>query len=272
MNHIIERTEPGSVRTRSLVDWLIAHGVGAFSTAQASYLLGVPANHVRQRLAPLRARGEVVAAGRGLWVPVPPDRRAWGAPEPMAYIDELMGLMGVKYVVGWLSAAALHGASHQAVQVFQVATDVHAASRNVGRGRLEFAQRSYIVEFRTERITVASGRANVATVAATMLMLAADLKAAGGIDNAATAILEMAEENSGWEHELDEFYGFFPVSAVRRCGWLLEEFAGVRLDELASACARTGTAASVLAPQLARGGAVNRRWGIDLNRTVEPDL
>ena len=266
----------GIVKPRDLPDWLIARGTYVFSTEEASHLMDIPTDHVRQRLVPLRRRGAVVSAGRGLWLAVPADRRAWGAPEPMGYIDDLMRAMGVDYAVGWLSAAALRGASHQAAQVFQVAVERQVRSRDLGRSRLEFSRRSYLDELPKERLTLASGRAEVARTEAIMLMLAADLDLAGGIDNAATTMLELAQENGGWEDGIAAASRLFPATAGRRCGWIIEHFLQEgsipcsRLDVLADVCASRG-GSSVLDPHLPRAGMVDSRWGINVNRELEPD-
>lgn len=105
--------------------------------------LGLSGGQVPQRLASLRKRGRVFSPARGMWVPIPPEYRTWGAPDPMLYIDDMMAHLGAGYLVGWLTAAARHGASHQAPQVFQVATSKPLRDRVFGRSRLQFRVRSY---------------------------------------------------------------------------------------------------------------------------------
>lgn len=53
----------------------------------------------------------------------------------------MMRHLTVDYYVGWLTAAAVHGAEHQAPQTFHVATDRHVRDRTVGRTRFQFARR-----------------------------------------------------------------------------------------------------------------------------------
>ena len=64
-----------------------------------------------------------------------------GAPPPSWYIDDLMRNEGRPYYVGLLSAAELHGASHQAVMEFQVVTDKQMPELHVGRSRIAFCYR-----------------------------------------------------------------------------------------------------------------------------------
>jgi predicted transcriptional regulator of viral defense system len=49
-----------------------------------------------------------------------------------------MAFLSRRYYVALLSAAELHGAAHQAPQVFHVMVDRHVRDRDVGRARLRF--------------------------------------------------------------------------------------------------------------------------------------
>lgn len=261
------------VRGRHLPDWLIAHGIAAITTDEAAKLMGIPRSQVRQRMAAARARGRMVSPSRGLWVPVPPERMAWGAPEPAAYLDALMAHLGTHYYVGWLSAAALHGASHQAPQIVQVATGKRVADRTVGRSRLHFTTRSSVELIPTVRVPSPSGMLTTSTVGATMLDVAEDIDEAGGLDNAATVIAELAWENAGYLADVVAAAPMHSDAAVRRLGWFLDEVAGEEgLEPLERLAAGTAAHPSLLSPHDGRTSDVSARWMIDVNRKVEPDL
>jgi predicted transcriptional regulator of viral defense system len=57
--------------------------------------------------------------------------------------------LDVPYYVGWLSAAAMHGAAHHAPQVFQVAVGRHVRDRTVGRTKFRFAIRDNVTAMPT---------------------------------------------------------------------------------------------------------------------------
>ena len=273
MNLQYEHMPDHPLVARELPAWLLSHGVSLVSTLDVSLLLDVPENQVRQRLAPLKARGEIVSAGRGLWVPVPAERREWGAPEPIAYIDALMGELETDYFVGWLSSAAFHGASHQAPQVFQVASSRHVGDRSIGRSSLRFYERDYVGLAPAHALSLPAGRAQIASVETSMLMLTADLYQAGGIDNAATAVVELAACEAFSVEALIAAAPFFPCSSVRRVGWILERFGDVHdIDALAAYCSTLETTPSYLSPQQGRSGFFATRWCLVVNREVEPDL
>ncbi len=273
MNKIIENTPKGTVSARELSSWLLAHGISAVDTQELAHLMDIPTDHVRQRMVTLRKHSEFVCAGRGIWIPVSPEKRIWGAPEPIAYIDSVMKLMKTDYCVGWLSAAAFYGAHHQAAQVFQVAVSKSLRDRIIGRSQLRFYKRSYLADIPKNKLSLSAGRAQVAMLEATMLMLAADLELASGLDNAATVIVELCAHTDFSRDNLFKAATVFSKTAIRRVGWILETFSGdIKLDALAKRYGQSDTSVSYLSPYDSHAGTLNKRWNLIINRKVEPDL
>lgn len=272
MNQVIERSQRGSISTSELGSSLLSRGIPAISTSEAAHLLGVSADHVRQKMGILRRRGEIVSAGRGIWVVVPPEKKAWGAPEPIAYIDSVMKAAGTEYCIGWLSAAELYGASHQAPQIFQIATDRPLKERTVGRSLLRFFVRQTVGALPKRRLSLPAGTANVAAPEAVALMLASDEDLAGGIDNAATVICELAESGEFSDSALACAAALFSASAARRVGFILEKGGYGEWSALAEHCASRSEAASYLSAKADRGGRYNDRWMLFENREVDADL
>ena len=242
------------------------------TTEEVAKLLGISHNEVPQRIMRSRKKGQFIALGRGLWAVVPPEYREMGAPEPMRYIDSMMKFYGFEYCVGWLSAASLQGARHQAPQVFQVAVDNSVRGRVIGRSSLEFYKRTNVCDISKKRITVSSGRAMVAVPGVTMLMVASDVIISGGIDNVATVVTELAEENDNYLNDIINNARLFPYAAVCRLGWLLEHVAGESsVDELAAYC-QNGRSPVMLSPHDGRSGKIDKRWNVIENRLVETDI
>jgi predicted transcriptional regulator of viral defense system len=102
-----------------------------------------------------------------------------------------MGAMKLPYYVGLLSAAALHGASHQQPQEFQVVTDRSVRSLMGGRAKLQFFASKYIACAATQHMKTPTGRVKVATPETTAVDLIRFSKSAGNLDNVATVISEM---------------------------------------------------------------------------------
>lgn len=259
------------VRAPEAADWALAHGLASMTGTELAHILGIPEGQVRQRLHAPARRGEWVMPVRGLWVPVPPEFRTWGGPPGIELIDAMMQHLGADYYVGWLTAAALHGAAHQAPQVFQVAVSREIRNRTMGRTRFAFAQRDVAAIPSVEHPT-RSGVARVSTVAATAFDVASDVRLAGGIDNAATVILELAELEPFAIMDVATLAPRFPTAAGRRLGWVLARFAGRDdLGPLHAAVRDASSAPSRLDPSQPANGPVDDEWKLYLNRDVEPD-
>ena len=260
------------MRAPEAADWALARGISALTNAELAELLGVPQDQVRRRLHAPAQRAEWVMPVRGLWVPVRPEFRTWGAPPGIEIIDAMMEHLSARYYVGWLSAASLHGAAHHAPQVFQVAVDRHVRNRVVGRTRFDFAQRDVDTAALVAHGTQA-GRAWMSSVATTMLDLAADVSRGGGIDNVATVLIELAELDGFEPQDVARLAALFPAAAGRRVGYVLERFAGLDdLEPMREAVLHAADSPSRLDPRGSAAGPVDQGWMLYLNRDVEPDV
>ena len=266
----MERGTITTVRAPELADWALAHGRASLTGADIAQLLDVPEDQVRRRLHAPARRNEWVTPTRGLWIPVPPEYRTWGAPPGIEIIDAMMRHRGIGYYVGWLSAAALYGASHHASQVFQVAVNRQMLDRVVGRTRFMFTQRE-IDRVPTMNHPTRSGSARVSTVPATMLDVADDVERAGGIDNVATVILELAEHESFDVADLARLAPSFPASAGRRVGRILEHYgwsSDLDLDALRQTVRDAVPSPSRLDPARPDRGYLDPGWMLRVNADV----
>ncbi len=104
-----------------------------------------------------------------------------------------------------------------------------------------------------------------------MLDVASDMLVAGGVDNAATVIIELVSD--GFDADaLADLSGRFPVSAGRRVGWILDQF--TQRDDLLplhQALTQRSAAASLLDPSGPTVGATDDRWGVRVNREVQEE-
>jgi predicted transcriptional regulator of viral defense system len=132
-----------------------------------------------------------------------------------------MKFLEYPYYVGLLSAAMLHGASHQAVQALQIV--IPNAERPVRRGRLHIQ----FFRFAAMRVAVTTqektwtGFIPVSSPEWTGLDLVRFSKYVGGLDAVLTVVTELAEKMS--PDRLREAAGREPEKAhVQRLGWLLD--------------------------------------------------
>ena len=142
----------------------------------------------------------------------------------------------------------------------------------VGRSELQFYNRSYASLISKKRITLASGSAYVRSIGTTMLMVAANPENCGGIDNAATVICELADNQTDFISEVLSDAHFFPRAAVNRLGWILDYCAEVTcLEDLEKYCTLSSEP-TMLSPSRCRMGKVNKRWNVIENRRIEVDV
>jgi predicted transcriptional regulator of viral defense system len=104
-----------------------------------------------------------------------------------------MHFLGQPYYVGLLSAAALHGASHQQPMAFQVVTDRPTRGGVAGRARVEFHMNSSIADTPTAELQTETGSMLVSTPESTALDLVRFSTASGGWSNVTTVLQELVE-------------------------------------------------------------------------------
>ena len=272
---VLDREIAGGSRIKAshLPDWMLAHGVIAATTDEIAMLLGTTPYMVRHYLAPIRKRGAIVSIYRSLWVAVPPEYRTWGAPPAIEVVDILMRYFDAQYYVGWLSAAALLGASHHAPQVFQVAASVTMRDRQIGRSKMLFFKRKNIDKLPTFTTNTRNGAVPVSNRAVTLLDVASDLPIVGGLNNAANLIVELCDTDEPFLDEIIELSPLYSTAAARRLGWIMANFTEVqRLDALALAIKQKVSDVSRLDPSKPKSGTHDKMWRIDVNTSIEVDL
>ena len=266
----IETVVPGA-----LADWLMARGQHFITTDEVARLVGVEPAVVSVSLQRARETHKMLSVTKGVWVPVPPEYRAAGAPPPLHYIDPLMRHLGHPYYVGLLSAARLHGASHQVPMVLQIVTPALLRDRRIGRSRLEFIRRSATAGRPTVERTVPTGRVTVATPEVTVLDLVETPASGGGLGNVATVFGDLLLAGAIDCDALADAAAHYPTVVAQRTGHLVEHMAdevgvAVRLDGLEPLI--TEAAFTVLDPQRPRHGQRDRRWRVITNTHIEHDL
>lgn len=254
----------------ALPDHLLSIGQSTFSLSQAKALLQRNDDAVRKGLERLTRSGQIFSPSRGFYVVIPPEFRSWGTVPAAHFIDDLMRALGRRYYVALLSAAEMHGAAHQAPQVFQVMVDRHVKDRAFGRTRLRFYTSRHVVDSTVEQRNVPTGRLLLAPRELTAVDLVEHPSAGGGISNVATVLAELAPLNGETLAGIAAAHG---RSTARRLGWLLAFVdADVDLEPLRVVAEAQHGSVTDLRAGAPRRGAVDRAWNVRVNTEVEPDL
>ncbi len=184
-----------------------------------------------------------------------------------------MNHLGRPYYVGLLSAAAIHGAAHQQPQEFQVMTDAPERPIKVGRVRIRFLVKRLIDRIPTQEQKTETGILRLSSPEVTAIDLLRYTHAAGGIDNVATVLGELAERidkqklvvAARLEGEL---------AYAQRLGYLLEAVgAQKRTSALAAWIREKGPRTTPLNPRKpVKGQPVDQRWHIVVNDKIEEEF
>jgi predicted transcriptional regulator of viral defense system len=201
---------------------------------------------------------------------IPAEYRSWGVLPGELFIDGMMRALGRNYYVSLLTAAAMHGASHQAPEVFHVMVDRHVADRDIERVRLRFYANEHIEQMAVEERRVDTGRIRLATRESTLVDLVVHPDDAGGLNHVATVAVEIGALDVP---RLAQLTAVRSRSVARRLGWLLDRYRADLdpgpLREIAQAGDGYPTRLVRALPAL---GLIDPRWNLQVNSDVEPDL
>lgn len=264
-----------TVSPSGLADWLIARGRHFVTTDEVAALVGVGPGVVPISLQRAREARKIVSVTKGGWVPVPPEYREVGAPPALDYIDPMMRHLGHPYYVGFLSAAQMYGASHQAPMALQIATPALLRDKLIGRSRIEFIRRAATASRPTRLHNVPTGRVVVATPAVVVLDIVESPRQGAGLDNAATVIGDLLHEEVLDGGALAEAASDYPTRVVQRVGHLVE-FMGNAVDKPIDLAPLEELVADAvytpLDPRQPTTGTRDERWHVVVNTEIEHDL
>lgn len=264
----------------SYVTERLSEGRVVFTASEARAALGIGQGALLDAAERLQRRKHLIRPRHGFYVIVPPQFIGWGAPPPSWYIDALMAHSDCPYYVGLLTAADLHGASHQAVMEFQVITDRQLAAIGVGRSNIVFRCRKDMAAVANgiDKRKTDTGFMKIASVELTALDLLRYPRGAGGLDHTATVLVDLGPQIE--PAKLAALSGAFERSVAQRLGCLLERLGyGERTHEMHEALIRSGATYWVELDPLEDAGsdfsrAVVKRdehWRVKVRRPPEPD-
>lgn len=254
-----------------LIDHLASQGRYHFTTKEAVELLGVSIAAARAALRRLRGKGLIATPHRGFHVIVPPEYRRLGCLPPDQFIPQLMKHLDLNYYAALLTAGRYHGAAHQQPHVFQVVVAQNRPPITCREVRISFVARRNAADIPVALLNTPRGHLAVSTPEATAFDLVGYPRHAGGIDNIATVLGELAERVD--PATLASLAPLSPVPWVQRLGYLLEQVgAGDKTSPLAEYVASVVNETIALVPSAPSEGApYNKRWHLLANFQVEPD-
>jgi len=243
-----------------------------FLKEEAAQALGLTDTAVLNSIHRLAKKGKLAHLKKGLYQIITEEYVNDGSLPPEWFIDELMIYLQVPYYVSLLSAASLHGSSHQAPQIFQVICGKVIPPLIVGSVKIVFYYSKNMMNIPTQKIKVPSGYMNVSTPEGTAFDLMRYLHQSGHLNHVATILSELAEVIDG--DKLAIIGNQLSVRYGQRLGYILDalgfEELTTPLYEVISKKApiyiplRSDTDNEIIDK--------NPKWHINVNETLEIDI
>jgi predicted transcriptional regulator of viral defense system len=256
---------------RDYVTGLAARGRYIFTSEEAREALGVSADAAKLALNRLAKQGAVASPARGFYVIVPPEYRALGSLPAEQFIPALMERLHLTYYTALLSAAQFHGAAHHRPQEFQVMLGKSRRPIRCGQVRVAFIVNRRVKDVPLQSFNTPRGAIRVSTPEATAIDLVGYQEHAGGLDQVATVLAELAEKID--PDKLAAAAAAAPLPWVQRLGYLLElAEAPEKAEALRAYVRREAKESTLLLPGAAAGGERRKDWKLIVNAEVEPEL
>ncbi len=254
------------------VEGLTEKGRRHFTRGELEEALGCSSIAARNAIYRMQKKGALAMPVRGFNVVVPPEYRSVGCLPAIQFVPQLMEHLGLKYYIGLLSAAELHGAAHQRPQIFQIIVARNRRDISCGKLRLRFVARRNIEKMPTISRNTPRGYAVVATPESTAIDLVGYPKHSGGFNNVATILIELGEILDG--ARLVEVAQVSPMPWAQRLGYLLD-YVGMKTstEKLAEYVAENaGEYVPLISWREVSSAPKNPRWKLLINEEIEADL
>lgn len=266
------KSDSGSRNAKEYVHGLAASGRYHFTSQEAQSALGVSAAAAKLALSRLAKQGLVASPARGFYVIVPPEYYSLGCLPADQFIPALMERLKLPYYAGLLSAAQYHGAAHHRPQEFQVFLAKSRRPIHCGAVRVAFMVRKRLKEVPVQSFNTPRGTVLVSSPEATALDLIGYVQHAGGLNQAATVLSELAERID--PEKLVAVARTASVGWAQRLGYLLEHLGfTAKVPGLKEYVREQVKQSTVLLPKAPRKRSRrNKGWKLYINANVEAEL
>lgn len=199
---------------------LLSRGELIFSKASAVRGFGKTDAAIRNSIKRKVASKEIKPLLRGHYLIIPEEYKQLGFAPPELFIDDLMKAINMPYYVGLLSVASFYGATHQAIQIFQVMVRKRLKPVTLGNTRIIFYFNKKLGATPIQNLKTDRGPLMLSTPEATAFDLLRYVHQSGNLNHVATVLDEMAEKME--ENKMKETATKFPLVYAQRLGYLLD--------------------------------------------------
>jgi len=269
----------GKDSLHSYIDSLQANGTYWFMSVPTRKILKMSPSAFKMATHRLSKAHRIAPLGKGFNIIIPLEYKKLGALPPFWFIDDFMKQLEQSYYIGLLTAAAHHGATHQAIQQFQVITNKTMRLRKKNPASLVFFTKKNIQKTPIEKIKVYTGYVNISTKEATALDLVQYYKVSGHWGLVGTILSELSESLDSKLLADTARQGEYEIATLQRMGFILDHLGyqnktGPLQDLLYADWTMKKTRKFVaLTPEkpILYQSETNGKWRIKVNDTIEVD-
>ena len=153
-----------------------------------------PRVNLRARIKQLKKQGAIISPLRGLYVIIPLAYRSLASLPARELVVVIMKYLDAPYYAGLLTAARHHGATHQALFVYQVVSSKRIKKELIsGDTRIQFIYKKDISDVKTQKKVVRTGYLPISTPEETAKDVMTYYRQCGGLNHQATVLSELTE-------------------------------------------------------------------------------
>ncbi|MDD3005238.1 type IV toxin-antitoxin system AbiEi family antitoxin [Flavobacterium sp.] len=255
------------------IDSVRAKGRYAFTLEELKGKLEVTDKAILQNLYRLKLKNKIVQIRKGFYTILPAEYSRYGVIPSNMYLDDMMQSLNRKYYLGLISAAAIHGASHQQSMETFVITE-KPALRDIKNKKLKinFLVKNEWNKEDIKQVKTEAGYINVSSPELTALDLLYYVDKLG-MNRIITILKELVEVIKP-NILAKTAKNYSQTAAVQRLGYLLEyELDNEKLSQViySTIADKKGTNIPLM-PGKNKKGNTNTKWRIINNIKIESDL
>ena len=243
-----------------------------FTRAEAKESLQISNDALNVMIYRLMKDNAVLSLNQKCCLIVPIQYRTMGAPPVEWYLNEFMRSIKGDYYVGLLTAAAYHGSSHQAVQVYQVVTNKRIRPIKAGRTRLVFIYKNKknFENIAPKLVPRTNEGVHLSSPELTAIDLLMYKDSVGSLNAIATVLAELADAIN--VEILTSILDKVPLVYAQRLGyiWELTEQSALA-DHVHTFLESKPLRYHPLEPKIPHKGEKNKKWHLIINTILEPD-
>ncbi len=170
----------------------------------------------------LSSKQKILSIYKGFYVIIPPEYKHRKIIPPELFIDQLFSYLNRQYYVGLLSAAALHGVSHQQAMEYYIFINKPAIRpTNVEGLKINYVVKNSLAVNGIEKRKTDAGYINISNPELTAVDLIDYQQRIGGLNRASTILYELSDSMSP-EKLKEVLNDNISLSVLQRLGYILD--------------------------------------------------